>query len=935
VLAQDTLVAVTLYELGNINYFRSDYNQAIDYHEQSLKIWQDLVGEQHLGTARSYNNLGLIYQRTGDYEQALALHQKTMDIRIALLGPDHAVTSGGYQNLSNVYRVFGYYDKGIEYAEKGLAIRVRDYGEDHPETSNFYNSISALYQAKGDFNAALSYVKKALQIYESTYGDKHLYIPMLNLNMCSLYINLKQFDEALSHCTQANKLFEGIVGQNHQFTARSNYVLGLLYYERGEYADALASYARKQEILDRVVGKDHIDQGHLSLGRANVYARLRQDAKAVQEYEKALQILRRSVGEHSSTIAEVLYHRARLHDQRSEYDTSRAMYSESLCVYLIHCEGNLLQDIQLLDAMQLSDWPVKIVAAYMDATLRQHQEAGISQPELEELLMVAVEAIDLLAEVRNNYTAESSKVALGETSASIFEGGIQAAMLLYHATRDDSYKERAFYIAQKSKTSVFLDALTESKAQQFAGIPDSLLTYSKELRIDLAFYKTKLYEEQLKGAAADSASLNTLRKRTFNLEKTYVDLLADMEQEYPDYYRLKYDVSVTNPVELQTQVLDSQTVLVEYFLGTDSLYTFVLSDSATEVYSAPVDSSFFGHIVSMREGITTRDYQTYIASAQYLNEALIKPWAYTATMNKLIVVPDGELNLVPFEALLTAPPSGKLVDYQNLPYLLNEYAIQYAHSATLLSQNTAQLFDEPAKDFIAFAPIFEGGVSAQMRGGEVLGIEGLTEKTQEDAAVRKMGHLPETERETKEILGLFRSQYSIWDRMFGGRSRVFWAQDATESQVKEEGLSEYRYVHFATHGVVNETIPDLSGIVLVEDTTSQEDGVLHLSEVYNLDLNAELVVLSACETGLGKIAKGEGLIGLTRGFMYSGAQSVAVSLWKVEDTSTSDLMIGYYDGILNGKKKAEALRESKQSLIASSDELAQPYYWAGFIQVGD
>ena len=265
-----------------------------------------------------------------------------------------------------------------------------------------------------------------------------------------------------------------------------------------------------------------------------------------------------------------------------------------------------------------------------------------------------------------------------------------------------------FISHRKAKPVCSWDALTESKAQQFAGIPDSLLTYSKELRIDLAFYKTKLYEEQLKGAAADSASLSSLKERTFNLEKAYVDLLSDMEQNYPDYYRLKYDVSVTTPEQLQKEVLDDETVLVEYFLGSDSLYTFVLSESESDVYSAPVDSTLFSHIASMREGITTRDYQTYIASAQYLNQILIEPWGSAASTNQLIVVPDGELNVVPFEALLTASPSSELVDYQTLPYLLNEYTIMYAHSATLLSQESMGFADDPSKDFIAFAPIFEG-----------------------------------------------------------------------------------------------------------------------------------------------------------------------------------------------------------------------------------
>ena len=170
---------------------------------------------------------------------------------------------------------------------------------------------------------------------------------------------------------------------------------------------------------------------------------------------------------------------------------------------------------------------------------------------------------------------------------------------------------------------------------------------------------------------------------------------------------------------------------------------------------------------------------------------------------------------------------------------------------------------------------------------------------------------------------------------FSGKSRkCFLKTNASEKNFKDQSTVNYRFVHLATHGFVNEEKPGFSGLLLSPDETSSEDGILYLAEVYNLQLNAELMTLSACETGLGKIARGEGLIGLTRGFLYAGAQNLLVSLWKVNDASTSRLMIDFYEDLLNGNSKSAALQTAKLNLINSDAKYADPYYWAPFVLIG-
>jgi CHAT domain-containing protein len=203
------------------------------------------------------------------------------------------------------------------------------------------------------------------------------------------------------------------------------------------------------------------------------------------------------------------------------------------------------------------------------------------------------------------------------------------------------------------------------------------------------------------------------------------------------------------------------------------------------------------------------------------------------------------------------------------------------------------------------------------------------------SATRARGYLPDTRREVTGILNCFENSYGFFERWFGSKSRVYLEREANETRLKSKDIGEYRFLHFATHGLINEKNPKLSGLLLAqEDSTSKEDGILHLGEIYNLNLNADLVVLSACETGLGQIAKGEGIIGLTRGFLYAGASNLLVSLWQVSDVTTADLMVDFYDGMLKGSTKSEALAEAKRHLIGNGSERAKPDYWAPFILIG-
>jgi CHAT domain-containing protein len=461
------------------------------------------------------------------------------------------------------------------------------------------------------------------------------------------------------------------------------------------------------------------------------------------------------------------------------------------------------------------------------------------------------------------------------------------------------------------------------------------------VRIDLAFYEKSLLEEQLRGSDADSAQIAALQDKVFGLKQTYDALGQRFEKNYPDYYNLKYQSRVASVAELQQRLLDDKTALVEYFLGADSIFVFVLTKAAFNIRASHKDSLFEPQIEQLRQGIVAQDFAAYALPAYRLYQTLLAPMANAISGKSLILVPEGALSAIPFEALLTEQVAeGKSQDYAKLPYLINEHAVSCAYSATLLQQEQSRENRATKHDYLAFAPVFANGLPAGTRGAEFFNKNFALDSSQTAAtasasATRIRGYLPSTKKEVTGILDLFKNSYNLFERWFGNKSKVYLEREAKEKKLKSRDLSDYRFLHFATHGLVNEKSPKLSGLLLAsEDSTSNEDGILHLGEIYNLKLNADLVVLSACETGLGQVAKGEGIIGLTRGFLYAGASNLLVSLWQVSDVTTADLMVDFYDKMLGGMSKPEALREAKLQMIHRHPEYAKPYYWAPFILVG-
>jgi CHAT domain-containing protein len=271
------------------------------------------------------------------------------------------------------------------------------------------------------------------------------------------------------------------------------------------------------------------------------------------------------------------------------------------------------------------------------------------------------------------------------------------------------------------------------------------------------------------------------------------------------------------------------------------------------------------------------------------------------------------------------------IRFSRLPYLIRDRAVSYAYSATLLFATAMRPHTEPGRDFLGVAPGFESGIAVGTATRHFLASNGL-DTTASDGGV---AGLPGSRQEIEEIRALFAAGAGTVGRFLYDRSSVLLGRDATEDAVYHVGLQHFRYVHFATHGFANESDGRLSGLLLSPPRANEgPDGILRADETYGLELNADLVVLSACETGIGKLDDGRGIMGLSRGFLFAGARNLVVSLWPSDDFGTKYLMVAFYRHLLSGASIRDAMRAAKLELVAMGDVIAKPYYWSPFIQIG-
>jgi CHAT domain-containing protein/predicted negative regulator of RcsB-dependent stress response len=942
-LEDQSLQGNILINIGLVYYDRGKKEEALAYYEKSLVIAQSL-GDQSL-QSKALNNIANVYLDRKDGKKALEFYQKSLEIAQSI--KDTSLEGKVLNNIGYVYYAhLGEKEKALEYYEKSLAIAQLT--KNYPLEAMVLRSIGNIYVDLGDNQQALEFYQKSLAISESI-GDRSLEGKIL-VNLGVVYNNLGEQEKALEYYQESLLIARSLGDRSAE--SRRLHNIGLVYNYFGEWEKALDIYQESLTIAQSL--GDRTLECKLLKNIGDAYDGLEEKEPALEYYEKSL-IIAQSIGD-QTLEALVLNGIGNIYGSLLEYEKALSYYqkfltiAENLANPLLEVAammgvGSVYNDLgepakaleflqtslTMLKAKNLLDIGYGIFGAIADVQLKNGQ--------LDSALINIKEAVATVEKLRTKIVNQDARIAYFLKVQGYYELYIDILMQLDQTKPNQGYAEQALTVSERTKARNLLELLTESQVDVRQGVNLQLLEQEKYLIRQL----NQAEENRLKysvNVQKNSRQLEEINEKIEQILTELTDIRSEIKKTNPHYNQLMQPEPLTVQ-QIQDQLLDDQTVLLEYFIemdtidfvGTNTNYLWVISKNSLNTYTIPKTAELKEAVNQLREVLTnprTQNNQALVdQKADQLTNMILAPAAQEIKGKRLLVVADGPLQYIPFSALSLPGTTEQGQGYQ--PLISQQAVINLPSAATLamIRQDSFNRPLAPKKLAVIADPVFspDDDRLSEIARNKLKGATSVTTDISRgtDNAGITWQRLPFTRQEAEAISNL----------MPVSDSQKVLDFQANYATVTQGDLSQYQIIHFATHGFINTEKPELSAIVLslIDQAGNWENGYLRLNDIFNLNLPAELVVLSACQTGLGKEIKGEGLVGLTRGFMYAGAKRVLVSLWNVNDQKTAELMTLFYEKMLKDQlSPVEALRIAQVVMWQKGDS---PYYWAPFIFQGE
>ena len=936
--------------LGSVKRYQRKLYKAIEFSEKALEISIEYYGKQSLEVAKIYNNIGISYTSLRDYQNASQYLNKSLKIKEQFSSINQLSISTTLHNLGLVYFNLGEIDESLKCFRRTLETQKEFLPAYHPRILASYNALGVLHKRKGDYLRALEYYQEGLNSRLGANIPENSVLAKAYNNIGNTYRLMGDYALAIEYHLKAINVLTKIHGPDHLSLCVSYINIGLAFRRSGFYETALDYTNKALSIQLQTLNEDDPELGLTYQSLAHIYSEMGEPQKAIEYNEKALGVQEMNSGVDSITMAMVLQNLGVRYHEIGEYDRAIFYHQKALDTYnqnslankhhigsMYNALGtNFLEkgNFKLADSLFIKALTSQGIAKKADLFMDNAFNAMDVQGKHAYLYLIWGErtgSFPLLKEAQSKFyfyeeivqfirenISNSSKTTLARETYSFYEKAIATDLLLMEE-EDRKLPLDAFRYAEKTKSVSLIEELQKVNALHLAGIPDSLFQQEYDLQIDISYYDKKLYSAMANAKSETDSLVQNLQSRLFDLRRERDALIQTFETQYPNYYRLKYDTRVIDVTSVQEDLLTPEQTLVEYFVGDSSIYVFVIGKEQYEVREIKKDFPLEEWVENLRSSLSENyrvSIKDYAEKGHLLYQKLVAPVAELLT-DDLIIIPDGVLGYIPFEALLTEPVTDPL-KFKTYPYLLKDKQISYCYSATLLQQMIEKKHRQaPSKELVAFAPYYDGDTT--------LFANLFSPYSEERTRSEGLKPLPHTGEEV----------YGVSKLMNG---EMFANQEATEERFVDLA-GDYRIVHLATHGKANDKVGDYSFLAFTEIKDSLENELLYVRDLYNLRLNADMVVLSACETGIGELQRGEGIISLARGFTYAGAKSIFTTLWSVNDEQTKDLMLLFYKHLKKGMAKDKALRQAKldfmKQLSSKNRNYAHPYFWSGMIGIGD
>lgn len=885
--------AIIHFLIGRTFLFTGDFREAESRFNQALSILEKDDTQGITDLFEVYNTLATMNRRMLNMEKAMAFYRKAEALwrtsGKSKMHPNYGLLLYG---MGNLFLETGAYHDAIEYYSNALMVFRDTYGERNMRTAVTYMNIGAAKGNQLDYYGAIEYYTKALDSYQEILPPDHPFISSAYIDFCDSYQKMGRYEEALASGRKAIEILESRYGE------KENRELGIALYHT---ADVLLKMQRGSEALPLISRSISIFRRSDEKYLLNIVLTIKgQVLKSLEKYAEAETCFETAAAVFSSAAMHNL-HLAQTFTSHASLKLVTGHHVEALDL----C-SRALQQLGIITSGPYDVFPVRtsfsidfissLLAVRAEALWNLYQKNGDHS-----ILRSALENYDLLAEAYERVVMESKaeRSKLNQTArvASACEKAIACALEMHRLTRNEEFKIRAFGFSERSRAIILSQFVHDSRARQFAGIPEDLLSKEMRLKEKITFREKELADVLRQNDVDDSARV-AVHHELISARMRYDSLLEALKRNYPAYHALRYHSGRPDLRKIQ-QSMDMDDGILEYMLGDSAAYVFVATRNSIDVVplnNVPQVNRYVRNLIS---AISEKDPETFLKYSPLLYSHIFGSADVLLQKNQvkdLLIVPDGSLSYVPFECLISTSVAAESA------YLLQRYSIRYgftaARATTRHESKTAS-----KESSIGFAPVFAS---------KLINV---------DSTTAQFSLLPYSKTEVDKLSQLYNGV-------------AMYGQDATETTFRRMA-SDYAIIHLATHAIADDEHPDESRLYFANEMDSLHDGFLHAYELLNMSLSSQLVTLSACNTGAGSLHRGEGVMSLSRAFAFAGCPSIMTSLWQAQDLSTSRIMESFYKNLATGMSKSQALREAKLKYLSESDKVKSlPFFWAGLVIIG-
>lgn len=801
-----------------------------------------------------------------------------------------------YDDIRNLNLAEAYYDSAIINLRKELK------GPTELEHVIYLNK-GKLLKDFGFFDEALENLTFSLRLLDQL--DPKAVSPMdrayphLYLGTFYTYRNESKLDNFLAiKYADSSRFYINEANPNSFHLNYSDYIQGEANINLGRYSESQRFFKDAINRAQKIYGPSFEELGYAYSMLGDAFDKEGLTDSAEYYLNKAVDFYHNIEWENSEEVADAHLRLAKFWMNSNNYRQALEVIQESLVTLIPSFKPSLPTDNPKNDELFNSSslfWALQIKADVLEESFEL--DGGV------EKLVAALDTYDKLINninlSRQGLYSIKSKNKFFNRKYDVFEKAILVALKANETTGNPFFLERAFLYSESSKANGLSDRLSNKRITY--KVPSELLEKENDLVSQINFLEKVLYSKK------ETDSSVELKDEIFLLKSELKKLIDEIKLDYPEYHNTMYNAQLD--LEVLKEYLGDEMNLLEYFVGKDSTYVFAVSD---DLSVGVIDNKELNQVEGLITSLRKQRYEPDLAYKLFkmlIGDHIDLKFDSNSSIENLVIIPDGLISTLPFEVLLTELPTSQSTLEQE--YLLKSTILSYHYSANLLLENTSGK-EQEASSVFTFAPEFSDGTQSLL----------ATRSSNDSLLATSLIKLPFAELEASSIASLL-----------GGTARL--GSEATENNFRIDATSA-NILHVASHAILNDDNPLYSKLVFADGGGADEDGMLYAYELYNMTINSDLICLSACNTGLGKYYKGEGVMSLAHGFMYSGAQNVMMSLWSVPDKSTGEIMTSFYTYLKQGYGKAQALRLAKLDYLSTADNnTASPYFWSGFVFIGN